>query len=188
MVSAIKINKETPIYLSIEEVRALLASIIDARDKLMIRLLYETGCTPTELTKISVSDIAGNSIKIKNEDTKQLRFSKISGKLSKDLSLFIQGNKLGKKDFILSTRQSKKISEKRVRQLVQIYTKKCNNRAINPMMFRYYHIAHAYLNGVFIEEIAKQIGLTKLRIFQILQEFDIKPKENNYNHFLSRIG
>ncbi len=121
-------------------------------------------------------------IKIKSTS---FRVAKISGNLSKDMSLYIQGNKL--QGYVFCTRQSKKISEKRVRQLVQEYTKKIGT-AINPIMLRYYHIAHAYLNGVFIEEIAKQLGLTKFRIFQVLQELGINPKSNNYHNFLGRVG
>lgn len=175
-------------YLSLQEIRKLISSISDMRDKLMIRLLYETGCTLIELVNIKVSDILGNKIKILEPETKEIRFSRISGKLAKDLSFYIKGNNLSKDAHILSTRQSQKISEKRVRQLIQDYTKKISSRKINPQMFRYYHISHAYHNGILLENIAKQTGITPYRVFQVITDFKIKPKQDHYNQFLSKVG
>ncbi len=172
-------------YLTLEQVRTLIANISNMRDKLMFRVLYETGCTINELVEIKASDIGGNTIKIKDHDN--VRFTNISGKLAKDLSLFIKGNKLAKEDYILSTRQSQKMSEKRVRQLIQSYTEKAHYGKINPQMFRYYHVAHAYNNGIMLENISKQLGVTSFRIFQIISELRIKPKDNHYNRFLNKI-
>ncbi len=183
-----KTKESSESYLSLQEIRKLISSISDMRDKLMIRLLYETGCTLIELVNIKVSDILGNKIKIFDPETRELRFSRISGKLAKDLSFYIRGNNLSKGYYILSTRQSKQISEKRVRQLIQDYTKKISSRKINPQMFRYYHIIHAYQNGVLLENIAKQTGITPYRVFQIINDFKIKPKQNLYNQFLSKVG
>lgn len=170
-------------FLTMEQVRELISSIKDARDKLIVRMLYETACTIRELAKIKVCDIAGNRIKIQSEDG--LRFPRISGNLSKGLSLYIRGNRLGKDDFVLSTRQSSSISEKRIAQLIKKYSSALGE--INAHYFRYYHVAHAYTNGVFIENISEQLGLTKLRVFQVLDEFNVSPKQNNYNNFLGRI-
>ncbi|MEM2131355.1 MAG: site-specific integrase [Candidatus Woesearchaeota archaeon] len=165
-------------FLTIKEIREIIFNIKDARDNLIFRILYETGCLPSELINIKVKDILGNKIRIKT------RFVLISGKLAKDISLFIIGNKLSNENFLFSTRQSKKISEKRISQIIEFYTKK--NIKINAQKIRYYHIIHAYLNGVFLKEIAKNLGLTEFRIFQILQNFDINTY-NNYQNFLKKV-
>ena len=172
-----KKKKNSESYISLKDVRGLISSIRSARDKLMLRILYESGCSLVELVEIKVSDISGNKIKIHHG---KLRFSSVSGKLAKDIREYIKGNQLSANTYLISTRQSNKISEKRVRQLILGYTK------INPQKFRYFHIAHAYLNGVFIENIAKQIGLTTYRIFQILNNMGLAP-QNRYNQFLKRI-
>ncbi|MBN2423268.1 site-specific integrase [Candidatus Woesearchaeota archaeon] len=174
-------------YLSIDELKNLLSSIKDMRDKLMIKILYETGCTLIELIEIKVADIFSNKIKILDPDTKKTRFARISLKLAQDLAFYIKGNNLSADDYVISTRQSPKISEKRVRQLIQYYTSKFINTKINPQMFRYYHIVHAYLSGVFIENIANQLGITTYRIFQVINEIKIQPKKNHYYNFLNKI-
>ena len=169
-----KENNSSASYLSLQETRLLLNSITDARDKLMIRLLYETGCSIAELVRIKVSDYAGTKVKIIDSETKEIRFPGISGKLAKDIKSYIEGNLLSKESYLISTRQSKNISEKRVRQLIQHYTEKILNEKINPQSFRYFHIAHAYLS------------ITPFRIFQVLQEMKISP-QNHYNMFLKRV-
>lgn len=161
-------------------------SITDVRDKLMIRVLYETGCSLIELTHIQVKDILGNKIKIKNPETKEIRFSYISGKLAKDIKQFVLGNNLNKDTCLISTRQSSRISEKRVRQLIHFYTQLVFSEKINPQSFRYFHIAHAYSNGVLLETISKQIGITSYRIFQIISELNLNTTQN-YNQFLKKV-
>lgn len=179
MAPVLKTNKEE-VFLSMKEIREIISNIKNARDNLIFRILYETGCLPNELIKIKVKEIGGNKIRINN------RFVLISGKLAKDISFFIIGNKLSKEDYLFSTRQSKCISEKRINQLIRFYTKEYENK-INPVRIRYFHIVHAYLSGVFLNEIAKNLGLTEFRVFQILQNFDVST-QNNYNNFLKRVG
>jgi integrase len=181
-----KINKISDSYLTLNQVRTLIKSISNARDKFMLRLLYETGCSLNELVTIKAKDIQGKIVKIIDNDTKQLRFSHISSKLAKDLKLYIKGNNFAKESFVIRTRQSPNISERRVRQLIQYYSKLHLKITINPQKFRYFHIAHAYTNGILLESISKQVGITTYRIFQILSELKITTT-NNYNPFLKKI-
>jgi site-specific recombinase XerD len=173
------------VYLTFEEVRNLISSIKDSRDQLILKILYETGCSQVELTKIRVKNVGGNKISVKERDN--IRYANISGKLAKEISQYILGNKLEKDSFLLSTRQGGSITEKRVRQLIHNYSQKAGFGKINPVSFRYFHIAHAYQCGVFIETIAVQLGLTKLRIFQIINELDITPRASYYSQFLGRV-
>jgi len=180
-------NPTSVSFMSLSQIREFLSRISSIRDKLMIRILYETGCNISELVEIKVSDVQSNKIRIVDSETNTIRHPKISGKLAKDLRYYIKGNDLKKNSFLISTRQSSKITERRVRQLIQAYSQKFGYGKINPQMFRYYHIAHAYLSGVFQENIAAQLGIKKFRIFQILNQLNITPKQNMYNRFLSKI-
>jgi len=175
-----KNNKES--YLSPREIKELLENIQDNRDRLMLRVLYETGCELKELVEFKVSDILGNKMIVRSN----IRYPQISAKLSKDLRAFIVGNNLQKESKIFSTRQGKGISEKRIRQLIHEYSLRTLKKKINPQIFRYLHIAHAYLAGVNLESIANQIGITTFRIFQIIDQLKLKPS-HNYNIFLKRV-
>jgi len=180
-------SKSRKNYLLMHQIKIITDSINDMRDKFLIKILYETGCSVGELVNIRVSDIRENKIKILNNDTKNLRFSRISEKLANELQFFIKGNNLPKESFILTTKKSSKISEKRVRQLIQYYTHKSGFGKINPQMFRYYHIANAYQEGVSIENISSQLGIMRYRIFQILTDLEIVPKKNHYDNFFDNL-
>ncbi len=162
-----------------KDIRRLIDSVTDARDRLMIRIIYETGCTVTELVNIKVSDILGHAIRIEE------RFSQISGKLSRDIADYVLGNRLGKESFLIKTRQNFSMSEKRVSQIIEEYGHKILNARIRPHDLRNLHIVHAYTNGVFIESISKQLGLTAFRVFQIINTK--KVTRHNYTEFLGRI-
>jgi hypothetical protein len=47
------------------------------------------------------------------------------------------------------------------------------------------HIVHAYSNGVLLESISRQLGLTTFRIFPIINTE--KVTRHNYTEFLGRI-
>jgi site-specific recombinase XerD len=174
-------------YLSFNQIQNLINSIKDMRDKLLVKILYETGCSLGELVNLKVSDIDENRIIITDPNTKKSRISRISQKLGKEIALFIKGNNIPKESSIIFTKNSANISEKRVRQLLQNYAQELGYGKINPQMLRYYHIAHAYSNGVLIENISSQLGIKKLRIFQILSELKVDPKQNLYDNFFENL-
>ena len=165
--------------ISLKELRNFINLISNSRDKLLIRLLYETGCDINELVCIKIKDILGNKIRINK------RFPYISSKLAKDINFYIKGNMLLKNQYLISTSRGQ-MSAKRITQLIQLHTEHILKVKINPQSFRYLHIIHTYSNGVYIENIAKQLGITKLRVFQIINEMGVKQK-NNYGMFLKRI-
>ncbi|AJF61004.1 hypothetical protein QT06_C0001G0156 [archaeon GW2011_AR15] len=162
-------------YITQKDMRKLIGSVSSQRDSLVIRIIYETGCSLKELAGIKVSDIAGNMIRT----GKAARFSQISGKLSKDLKLYTEGNSIKKESLLFD------ISGRRISQLTESHAEKILGTRLTPHDLRNLHIMHAYLNGVYLENIAGQTGLSELRIFQIISSFNVKP-ERNYGNFLKR--
>lgn len=174
-------------FLSQKEVKDLINSITDMRDKLFVSLLYETGCLLGELVNIKILDINEREISVNNPDTKETRKVKISSTLSKKISLYVQGNGLDKNTYLFSTQKSEQISVKRAREIVQNHSEKLGHGKLNPQMFRYYHVAHAYLDGVMIDNISSQLGIKRYRVFQILDELNVSSNENTYENFLKKM-
>jgi len=85
----------------------------------------------------------------------------------------------------VATRHKWSISEKRVSQIIEAHAKAVLGIRVRPHDLRNLHILHAYTSGVFLESIATQLGLTTLRIFQIINEE--KLTRHNYSQFLKRI-
>ncbi|MBU0456666.1 MAG: site-specific integrase [Nanoarchaeota archaeon] len=174
-------------YLSNDEFNSLKNKINDNRDKLILNILYETGCTVNELVKIKTKDIdfGKKIIKFPPESTKsnKLRTSFISKELAKEIEKFTEKNS---SQHIFTTRQGSGITTKRIRQLIQNYSQKAGFGKINPQVIRYTHIAHALEKGIPLTAIQKQVGMERLRIVQIYEALVPEEKEGNYDKFFEK--
>jgi len=172
--------------LSKREFNSLNSQITDERDKLVLKILYETGCTVNELISIKVKEIDFEKkiIKFPAENTKmkRSRVSFISKELVEETRKFVE-KKIS--PYLFTTRQSSKITTKRVRQLVQSYSQKAGFGKINPQVIRYTHIAHALEKGIPLSAIQKQVGMERLRMVQIYEALVPEEKEGEYEKFWS---
>ena len=179
-------KKKTVHYLGKNEFTRLVNQISDERDKLILLVLYETGCTVNEVVHIKLNemDFTKRHIRFPAESTKAGK-SKISS-ISLDLV-----NKLQKfthnftTTYLFSTRQSGMITTKRVRQLIQSYSKKAGLGKVNPQIIRYTHVARALEKGIPLLAIQKQLGMERLRLVQIYEALDTQVEEGAYERFWS---
>ena len=173
-------------YLSNKEFVRLQKSIQNKRDLLLLFVLYETGCTVSELTKIKIKeiDLVNRKIRFPSESTKssRVKISFISKYLRDYINDFILRNS---SVYLFSTRQSSQITTKRVRQLIQFYSQKIGLGKINPQIIRYTHIAHALDRGLSLNAIQKQVGMERLRMVQIYEALAPEEKEESYEKFWS---
>ena len=174
-------------YLTIEQFNQLDSSISNKRDKLILHIIYETGCTVNELVQIKIKDIDfKNSIKFPSKNTKmnKERVSYVSAELLKEIKIFSKGKKAN--DFLFSTRQGEGITTKRVRQIMQSYSKKAGLSKINPQIIRYTHVVHAIEKGIPVRAIQSHIGIDSLRMSQIYDAVAPKETEDVYKKFFKK--
>ncbi|MBW3004048.1 site-specific integrase [Candidatus Woesearchaeota archaeon] len=172
-------------YLSIKELHRFVNSISSTRDKLIVKTLFETGCTVNELIHIKIDDIdfTKNVIYFPAESTKsnKQKRSIISRSLASKIKVYVKDCK---QEYLFSTRQSAMMTTKRVRQLVQFYGKLANfPEKLNPQTLRYSHIAHALENGISLIAIQEQTGLEKLRLMQIYEAILPETAKDVYTKF-----
>ncbi len=135
-------NEKNIRYLSMAALQQFLAVIDNWEHKLMMRLLYESGCRVGEFVRIRLKylDFCHHSIffPAENTKTKQARTSYVSQGLSNELKDFLKRQgRVSKRDqrllvpseflFISQSRrknQDKGISENRVRQIFSCYIQK----------------------------------------------------------------
>lgn len=171
-------------YLAEEDIVNLVSTISSTRDRLILLILYETGCSITELTNIKLRDIKTNKKELiinHSVRTGEKRTTKISNRLSKTIKEFLKKtNQKNNSNHLFTTRQSSTITPKRVQQILGQYTIK--KIKVTPQIIRYTHIAHAYKNGVSINEITKQVGLKRSRTIEIFSQ--LKSHGSTYDKFL----
>jgi integrase len=148
-------------YLSFDEWERLQSSVSDTRDQIILRLIYETGCTVNELVNVKINDIDFSKciVKIHAENSRnhEYREAVLSSRLCNLIKAFAQENT--KSEYVLYTRQSGYITTKRIRQIVQGHCSNIGIRDANPQILRYTHIAHAYLKNIPVDAIQKQVGM-----------------------------
>lgn len=173
-------------YLEVGEVIRLVRGMSSLRDKLIILLLYETGCSVTELINIKLKDIRNRSCEIVIESSVRSNEPRIA-QVSKELLDTVKEYLLEKKkersvasNYLLSTRQSRSMTQKRIQQILSEYKSKSGEK-ITPQILRYTHIAHAYSEGVGVGEITRQVGLKRSRAIEIFSQ--LKSKTNGYDKF-----
>lgn len=169
-------------YLALEDIIYLVSTIKNPRDRLILLLLYETGCSITELINIKIQDIKPRKKELiikKSIRTNEKRETFISKNLLSLIKKYLKENKNQSK-YLFSTRQSSNITQKRVQQILGQYQIK--GIKITPQIIRYTHIAHAYQKGIAIQEITKQVGLRRSRTIEIFSQ--LETTGSTYHNFL----
>lgn len=166
------------------EKQMLFSSISDSRDFILVKILYETGCTLQAVCKIKVDDFEFIKCKVKiflNESNILGRECFLSTKLCSEVKLYIKKMKMKDDDYLFSTRQSESMTPKRVSQIIEYYLNRIGVHDKTGKCIRYTHIVDAYKNKVSIEQIEKQVGIKKPRLVQICGS--VKTDNNAYDNF-----
>jgi len=153
-------------YLKKEEWEKLRGSIDKSRDRMIIELLYETGCRVGEIAKIDIQDIdfSGGYIRIpwQNSKTKVGRTVFITSERANKLKGYLRDK--GRKKGALF-----RISKRRIQEIVQHYSKKSGVKASSHTL-RHSHIVHALQDKVNITAVQGQVGHKRLETTQVYSE------------------
>jgi site-specific recombinase XerD len=152
-------NKE---FINFQEFQNLKKHTKNNRDKIILSILFETGCNVNELVQLNVGDIEFTTNSLILGAVEQKRTITISKKLSLQLKSFVIKQKLTMQDYLLATRQSSTISEKRIFQIVKRITREAGLNKASPKILRYSHIVQSIAAGKSIEEISKNTGIKNL--------------------------
>jgi integrase len=145
-------------YLDHEELEALLRQLDRSRDRLLVRFLFESGCSISETASIASSSLSPDGVL-----TLPDRTVVISPSLAQDLL-----SQAGA--FLFSSRQTQTITPKRIQQILKPHLKLVHTGKTTPHVLRYTHIVHAYKQGVPLQAISLQTGLSAARVAQIVAD------------------
>jgi len=172
-------------FLSFNELKNFKKIKKDPRDDLIISILYDTGCTVNELVNIRNShfDFRNNMLKIRREHARnqESRSVYISDVLIQKIREFQKINP--DSEYIFYSRQSKSMTTKRIRQIVQKYFKKAGIVGAGPQVLRYTHIVHAYKKNIPLDAIQNQVGLKRSRAIEIFAQLPEIQTKDAYKKF-----
>ena len=172
-------------YLSFNEWDRLKSLKKLSRDDLIVCLLYNTGCTVNELVNIKVKDIdfKNQVLHIRKNSSRNNYYRKVflSKKAIDKIKSFLKENP--STEYLFSTRQSRKMTTKRVRQIVQSLCSQINIKDATPQILRYTHIAHAYQKNIPVDAIQRQVGIKRSRAIEIFNQLKMTKLKDAYREF-----
>lgn len=178
-------------YLKKSEYQKLKESIDNYRDKIIISLLYSSGCRVSEISNMKIKNVDFEygfiHIPAENTKTKDARVVRIGRELLNDLRAYLKVKK-AKEGHLFASYAQKNITDRRIRQLVHHYANKAGIQQIyghdkdgtplytvTPHTLRHTHIVHALMDKVPITAVQKQVGHKNLSTTQIYS--DLAPEQ-----------
>ena len=166
----IKAEKREPIFLTKEEIKALIDAAEKKRDKLIIKMLYSTGLRISELLKVKVRDISYDKalLKVFGKGAKE-RYVILHPKLLNELSEHIKENKLKEDDLLFP------LSARSVQFIIKKAAKKAKiNKNVTPHKLRHSFATHLLHAGVDLRAVQKLLGHESLSITEIYTHYTIE--------------
>jgi site-specific recombinase XerD len=175
-INAVKIDKKAPIYLTQDEMRALIETAIDPRDNMMVKMLYATGVRVSELVNVKKQDIdvERNTIKVFGKGAKE-RIVLMPDEMKAQLVLYCGGFSDGQKLFDLNIRTVE-------RTIKMLAARAGINKKVTPHKLRHSFATHMLQNGGNVVAIQKLLGHTSLNTTQIYTHYSVDELKDMYAH------
>lgn len=185
-------------YIEKEQITKLLKQNMKERDRLIIRLFFITFCRSNELRNLKVSDLKFGrgyiNIRAENTKTKTPRLVVVPKKLMNEIKEWLLKNNrevsLSNQEYLFNSRQSERLSNRRIRQIVLAYAEKIkinevyskskdgrNLNSITPHTFRHSGIIEALNSGIPQTAVMEQSGHKSLTSFQIYSKFSVEDRK-----------
>ncbi len=166
-----KKEKYLPTVLSKEEIKSLINSSKDKRDKLIIELLYSSGLRVSELCHLKLQNIDVNQkiINIKEGKGNKDRIVIISEKWLNDYVAFAKKFfKKTPKEYVFCKKNGKPLSPDTIQKIVRESAKEARiHKEVTPHVLRHSYATHLLENGENIRKIQTLLGHASLSTTQI---------------------
>ncbi|RLF93081.1 recombinase XerC [Thermococci archaeon] len=185
-----KISKNLPVFLNYGEIKALLNSSENLRDRVIMQLLYATGLRVSELCNLNIKDIEEDKIFVHLGKGAKDRVVFIDENTRKLVNKYIKTRKKNGEALIIN-KDGERISQRSIQSIIKKYAKKAKiNKKITPHTLRHTFATHLLQNDADIVVIKDLLGHSNLSTTQIYTHVTNKYKEEVYkkSHPLSKKG
>jgi len=173
-ISSIKLDKKAPVYLTIQEMRDLIDTAVDTRDRIIVRMLYATGVRISELLNIRKRDIdfERRTIKVFGKGAKE-RIVLISSEMSDDLAQYSE--RLGNDGRLFD------LTPRTVQRDIKVLARRAGiAKNVTPHKLRHSFATHMLQNGGNVVAIQKLLGHASLNTTQIYTHYNVDDLKEMY--------
>lgn len=178
-----KVPKTLPKVLSKEEIRKLLKSCKNEREKLIFLLLYSTGLRVSELTNLTLEDIdlKNNFLVVRGGKGKKDRIVPLNKKIVDLIKNYLE-NRKSDSIYLINNKFGNKISTVYIEKMIREIGKRANIK-VTCHMLRHSFATHMLENGADIRIIQEILGHEKLSTTQIYTKITTKYLKEIYDKF-----
>lgn len=153
-----KVPRPKVVVLTKEEIARLMWASNNLRDKLLISLLFSTGCRPSEALGINWEDIKDNHIVVYSEKTKEERVVRLDERTQALLEQYLS-SRYDNLAPLFVTEQDTRMTVGRAWQIVTQAAKKAGlQKRVYPYILRHSHATQLMENGVHLRVIQTHLG------------------------------
>ncbi len=170
----IKLDRKAPVYLTFAEMNELLATAIDPRDRIIVRMLYATGVRVSELVNIRKKDI----------DTGRCTIT-VFGKGAKERTVLIPEAMVNEiMDYsagMLTDDRLFELTTRTVQRDIKVLARRAGiTKNVTPHKLRHSFATHMLQNGGNVVAIQKLLGHASLNTTQIYTHYNVDELKEMY--------
>ncbi|MCH8191482.1 MAG: tyrosine-type recombinase/integrase [Chloroflexi bacterium] len=171
------LSRRLPYYLTPEEAHQLIDAIEQERDRLFLRLLWETGVRVSEAIGLRLGNVGRNGIRILGKgDIERVVF--VQDGLVSAILFYAQERALDRTDYLFLSRKGGHITKQRADQIIKDAARRANlQRKVHAHLFRHgYAINFLDCSGR-LDALQEQLGhrdINTTRIYLRLSDADVK--------------
>jgi site-specific recombinase XerD len=181
-------------YLKQEELKALLEAPRRMRDRLIIKLLYETGMRVGELTALTIGDVDLEAGEITIQEAKRHEEGRkvpLVNSWTKSMLHDYIGTRKMRKDPLFVSNKRGSLSRRQVERLIGNYGQRVglDKDKRHPHVLRHTHAVYALKSGIDLRTLQQNLGHSSIEVTAIYLTMDIDDRKEEYSkHPLPTMG
>lgn len=181
-------------YLKQDELKALLEEPKRMRDRLIIKLLYETGIRVGELTALTIGDVDLEAGEITIQEAKRHEEGRkvpLVNSWTKTMLRDYVGTRKNRKDPLFVSNKGGQLSRRQVERLINNYGTRIglDKDKRHPHVLRHTHAVYALKSGIDLRTLQQNLGHSSIEVTAIYLTMDIDDRKEEYSkHPLPGMG
>ena len=171
------LSRRLPYYLTPEEVHRLIDAAENDRDRLFLRLLWETGARVSEATRITVADVSRDGIRVLGKGGVE-RVIFVQDGLVTAVLFYAQDRDLERDDYLFHSRKGGHITKQRADQIIKMLADRAGlQRNVHAHLFRHGYAINFLNCGGRLDALQEQLGhrdINTTRIYLRLTDDDVR--------------
>ena len=171
------LSRRLPYYLTVDEAHKLIEATGNGRDRLLLRVLGETGVRVSEAIALQLGDLGRDGIRVLGKGQAE-RVVFVQESLVASLLFFAQERSLARVDFFFSSRKGGHITKQRADQIIKEVSHQAGlQRNVHAHLFRHGYAINFLNCGGRLDALQEQLGhrdINTTRIYLRLTDEDVK--------------